>query len=257
MLSRRRLLALAALAAGSPRLVVGEAPETPAARARAFLRARFDPTLGLLPEYEGATVAWLYHDNYLAAKALDASDPAIARRVREAIAGYGETRSGKVEILFDEAPSPLPFRVPVLVDVAKVGRIQVRTERLTDRVHRDWRSYADLLLYDAIARRKAEPGAANASLGAAVALWDGVGLRDRVVAKQGIYATYKLALLVLAARKLGRTLAEEAAVLARMVGTQGPSGGFVTDYGPDGRPRGLANVETTCLCLFALEAAAG
>jgi hypothetical protein len=255
MPSRRRVLALAALAAVTPRFVVGDASGPPVHRARAFLRELFDPALGLLPEYVGAKVAWLYHDNYLAAKALDASDPDLARRIRETIAAYGEARSGKVEILFDEAPDPLPLRVPDLVDVARAGAIQIRTERVTDRVQRDWRSYADLLLYDAIARREAEPGAARASLDAALALWDGVGLKDRVVAKQGIYATYKLALLVLAGRKLGRPVPMEAAALDRLRAMQAAPGGFVTDYTPEGAPRGLANVETTCLALFALEAA--
>jgi hypothetical protein len=46
-------------------------PSTPpeaTAKARTFLAGLFDPELGLLPEYRGATVYWLFHDNYLAAK---------------------------------------------------------------------------------------------------------------------------------------------------------------------------------------------
>jgi hypothetical protein len=42
--------------------------EDAAARGRRFLSDLFDPTLGLLPEYKGAKVYWLYHDNYRAAK---------------------------------------------------------------------------------------------------------------------------------------------------------------------------------------------
>ena len=39
-----------------------------AEKGRQFLVDMFDATLGLLPEFRGASVYWLYHDNYLAAK---------------------------------------------------------------------------------------------------------------------------------------------------------------------------------------------
>ena len=38
-----------------------------ASNGRKFLAHLFDQSLGLLPEYEGAKVYWLYHDNYLVA----------------------------------------------------------------------------------------------------------------------------------------------------------------------------------------------
>ena len=45
-------------------------------RATAFLVGLFDPELGLLPEYAGASRYWLFHDNYLAAKVLAENVPA-------------------------------------------------------------------------------------------------------------------------------------------------------------------------------------
>jgi hypothetical protein len=33
---------------------------------------------------------------------------------------------------------------------------------------------------------------------------------------------------------------------------QSPAGGWITDYDREGKARGLANVETTCLVLMAL-----
>src|SRR6185369_12462719 len=83
-------------------------------RGERFLAALFDPALDLLPEYRGAKVYWLYHDNYLAARALAWSEPELARRISSAIARYGVRASGKIEIVYGEARDPLPFRVPEL-----------------------------------------------------------------------------------------------------------------------------------------------
>ena len=56
-----------------------------ASKGRRFLGSLFDPTLDLLPEYRGARVYWLYHDNYLAAKTLRASHPELSGRIEKAI----------------------------------------------------------------------------------------------------------------------------------------------------------------------------
>jgi len=54
----------------------GAAPPTEAIqKGRTFLVNLMDPDLGLLPEYRGASVYWLFHDNYLAAKVLAQSYP--------------------------------------------------------------------------------------------------------------------------------------------------------------------------------------
>jgi hypothetical protein len=49
-----------------------------------FLTNLLDPALDLLPEYSGAKVYWLYHDNYLAAKLLEGPRTDLARRIRSA-----------------------------------------------------------------------------------------------------------------------------------------------------------------------------
>ena len=65
--------------------------------AASFLVGLFDPTLDLLPEFRGASIYWLYHDNYLAAKVLEKTNPDVARRVVKAIHGFGVKESGKIE----------------------------------------------------------------------------------------------------------------------------------------------------------------
>jgi hypothetical protein len=136
-------------------------------RGRRFLASMFDPALGLLPEFRGSRVCWLYHDNYLAAKVLDRTEPDLTRKVRET--------------------------------------------------------------------------------------WDGTGFKDRVNRKGGHYATYKLALALIAASRLNRHPTTEEKIVERMLAVQHSDGGFVTDYNDQGRTVGMANVETTSLAVMALD----
>jgi hypothetical protein len=259
----RRLLAAVVLGASLAVLGPLRAAEPddwiPAAveRGERFLEALLDPAVDLLPEYRGARVYWLYHDNYLAARALAWTKPDVARRIETAIERHGVRGSGKIEIVHGEAREPLPFRVPELVTVASAGGREIRTERLLARVEERWEAYADLLLLSALARAVAEPAAARRDLDRALAMWDEKGLLDPAVKPHGIYSTYKLALLLVTAQRLGADLPMRGAVLARLRELQSPEGGWITDYMPDGSPSGLANVETTCLVLLALEAAGG
>ena len=68
----------------------------------------------------------------------------------------------------------------------------------------------------------------------------------------GIYATYKLALYLIAADRLKIPAPHREEVIARLLAMQSSDGGWKTDY-KDGKPVGLANVETTCLSLLALQ----
>src|SRR5262245_46708909 len=65
-----------------------------------FLTNLFDPSLELLPEYHGAKVYWLFHDNYLAAKLLAEKQPELATKIQASLRRFGGTHSGKIEILF-------------------------------------------------------------------------------------------------------------------------------------------------------------
>src|SRR5574341_804210 len=112
---------------------VNASPSVPESLRRAdrFLVGLFDSYLDLLPEYFGAKVYWLYHDNYLASKLLDKSQPQIAEHIRRSIRSYGITNSGKIELLFGEAATPLSFHQPELVTVKQRDGVLIRTEVLT------------------------------------------------------------------------------------------------------------------------------
>ncbi|MGD9646813.1 MAG: twin-arginine translocation signal domain-containing protein [Pirellulales bacterium] len=224
-------------------------------RGHRFLLGLFDPVVELLPEYRGADVYWLYHDNYLAAKVLADTDQEMAARIERSIRRHGATASGKIEILFDESPRGFPFRQYELNEVARIkGRI-IKTEIVTGEPFAGWREYVDLLLLAAIFKAGNDRDLAGArhDFAAAMGKWDGRGFRDRVTQKSGLYATYKLALALLAAARLRERPAALESVLTALLAQQADDGGWITDYNAEGERVGLANVETTSLAVLAID----
>lgn len=224
---------------------------------REFLVRLLDPEFQLLPEFRGHHVYWLYHDNYLAAKVLSRSNPELSNQILTAIKRYGVRKSGKVEILFGEAERPLPFRSFQLVDVKRQQGKLIRTERVTERRMSGWKAYADLLFFAAIAER--DLALANQHFTTGIAMWDGKGISDAATRAHGIYPTYKLALAILAAQRLGPKASKQipdalvTQLKAMQVKQGNDAGGWITDYKRNGKPIGKANVETSCLAIMALE----
>jgi hypothetical protein len=226
-----------------------------AARGRKFLVGLFDPAVELLPEYRGASVYWLYHDNYLAAKVLAPHDKPLADKIAASIRRRGVTASGKIEILFDESPQGFPFRQYELTEIARVGERIIKTEVVTGEPFKGWREYADLLLLAAIfkAKENQDSDGAKQDLTSALATWDGRGFRDQVTKKTGLYATYKLALALIAAARVKMRPPAHEQILAALLAQQADEGGWITDYDAEGNRIGLANVETTSLAVLAIE----
>ncbi len=218
---------------------------------RSFLSGLRDAELGLLPEFAGHPVFWLFHDNYLAAKVLDSTQPDEAAAIRQTITRHGVTKSGKIELLFGEAE--LPLHRYELRDVATVGKKVIRSEFTMEALTGGVEHYADLLFFTAIAEKDAARG--RAAHEAAMAMWDGTGFRDAVVELASRYATYKLGLALISMQKYGDTAGSRSALVSRLLSLQGSSGGWITDYRADGKAVGQANVETTSLAILGLEAA--
>ena len=221
-------------------------------KGESFLTNLFEPGLDLLPEYRGAKVYWLYHDNYLAAKVLKSPRPDLAARIEAAIRRFGVTNSGKIELLFNEAPNAFPFHTYQLLDVTNIAGKSIRTERIMDELLKGWDAYADLLLMAAIVKAETAPDEAKGYFSKAVGFWDGRGFVDPAFKHRNVYATYKLALAIMCADALNQTLPFRSEALQQLKKLQSPSGGWITDYDRGGKPRGMANVETTCLALLAL-----
>ena len=222
-------------------------------RGRRFLEGLFDPVVNLLPEYRGAKVYWLFHDNYLAAKVLAHDNRDLAYKIRTAIRGFGVDHSGKIEILFAEAKHPLPFRQYDLQEVARIGSKVIKTEIVTDTVLQDWQEYADLLFLAAIA--ETDRTKAHQHLTDGLKLWDGTGFKDQAGGEDHHYATYKLALSLIASSRLKVKPEPRSAIIERLLALQAKDGGWITDYNSKRQPLGRANVETTCLAILGLNAA--
>ena len=223
-------------------------------KGRTFLVSLLDPDLGLLPEYRGANVYWLFHDNYLAAKVLTVSHPRTARTIMAAIHREGVHKSGKIEMIFGEAEKPLPFRQYQLIDVRRTTNKVLRTEVVTDRVLEGWKEYADLLLMACIS--EGSQPAAREYWDAAMRLWDGKGFLDAAARNDRRYSTYKLGLALLAANHLSPPIKPPAGLLDKVLALQDNSGGWITDYDAAAKRIGLANAETTCLVILGIEASA-
>ena len=237
---------------GGAALTAGDDIAQRVQRGESFLTNLFDTRLQLLPEYRGSSTYWLFHDNYLAAHVLANTRPDLSHRIRSTLAQFVVTNSGKIEIVFGEARQPLPFRTYLLTNVAVIDGKTIRTELVTTNILSGWTEYADLLLLASLAQATSAPAEARKNFGKAVAMWDGEGFKDRAAKHSGIYATYKLALYVIAAHRLKVAAPHRDQVIARLLAMQSLDGGWKTDY-KEGKPVGLANVETTCLSLIALQ----
>ncbi len=255
-IARRTLLGLAALTLVRPLAALADdRHEAAARRGRAFLAGLLDAGLGLLPEFRGARVYWLSHDNELAARVLESSHPEVAATLHAALRREGLDRSdGKMRLIATGVAPPglFPLRQYELTTVRAVDGKTIRTEVVTDRPLPGWDRYTDLLLYAALA--DPDPARARRHWLAALALWDGHGFRDPAGREQGLYATYKLALARIVARRLDAVAELPAGLVDRLLALQAESGGWITDYRADGTPVGLANVETTGLAILALQA---
>lgn len=244
---------------GLSSLALGTEPisdlEGAAKRGRDFLVGLYDDDVQLLPEFRGHHVYWLYHDNYLVTKVLKQSHPDLSATIEKAIRAHGENQSGKIEILFGESKTPLPFRHYSLVDLHRDDNRTIRTERVTERAMLGWEAYADLRLLAAIALVDEDNVAAKKNFAAAFRMWksDCRGFADAVVKTRDIYATYKLALAVIAADRLGELDKLPDGLVEQLIRMQSESGGWITDYKSDGTPVGKANVETSCLAVLAID----
>jgi len=139
-----------------------------------------------------------------------------------------------------------------LTNVSVIEGKTIRTEIVTTNILKGWEQYADLAMLRSLAQAKSAPSDARKDFDKAVAMWDGEGFNDAATRHSNIYATYKLALYLIAADRLHISVPHREEVIARLIAMQSTEGGWITDY-QKGKPVGLANVETTCLSLLALE----
>jgi len=229
------------------------------------LLAGYDPALNLIRESPNANphIYWLFSDNYLASLALRDAEAETSSAIQTALVSYQYSHSERWKALEGQVVSADLFAMGVTAaDITEKEGKLIRTEVPDPQIHmEDWQEYADRLLMGAINASNRDDGEEGLSLfEKAQEMFDGSGLADKVFEEDGYYATYKLALYLLAADKLNIHLPERQDVESLLLSLQEKNpdsnrfGGIYTEYDGDGKPlpHTDTNTETTSLVFLAL-----
>ncbi|MFA4720141.1 hypothetical protein [Pyrococcus kukulkanii] len=242
-----------------------QAPTPDTSAMRTFLQSQYVPEVGLLrasvTSYPDNETIWLANDNILAVRALKLLNSTLWRNVSRSLATYGVSYNGRVDPLLGR---PLDgFYCPEVKTLGRVnsGRFNATfTLKLETAnrscVMRDWRSYADLVVYGALSDiLQGKRDEAFRLYFRLLSMWDGNGFRDR--AFSGVYQSYKCALFVYLYRALGepgegRSVYLSCSRILTML--QSKDGRIVAGYKvKNGRiiPIGDPNTETTSVTAIA------
>lgn len=219
-----------------------------------FLRARYNPTIGLLNESPEVAPHhfWLSNDNALAAFTFDQlGDVEMSATLAKSILRYGSRSNGLIEVLWGETVDFPPY-VADVKNIAQLGDDVVLQEMHTSGTRfEDWREYADLCFWGALNNyRQGRWVEAREIYAACMRFYDGLGFRDK--AFDGRYETYKLALALYVGNVIEVEMPEAGEIRTALVAMQSTEGGFYTHYWDIYRPDGDANTETTSLAVLAL-----
>jgi hypothetical protein len=148
---------------------------------------------------------------------------------------------------------PTPNRTTTILTLHSDDYI-VKTEVCNGTIMPNWQEYTDRLLYMALSCFwQGNNTAANPYFNNATDTWDGIGINDTATKAEGLYATYKLALLLYTSKVLGERLPFENELVKRLWSLQqGSDGGIVTNYYANGTLVGDANTETTSIVIIAV-----
>ena len=148
---------------------------------------------------------------------------------------------------------PTPNRAPTILTLHSDDYI-VKTEVCNGTIMPNWQEYTDRLLYMALSCFwQGNNTAANPYFNSATDTWDGIGISDSATKADGLYATYKLALLLYTSKVLGERLPFEFELVKRIWSLQRESdGGIITNYYANGTLVGDANTETTSIVIIAV-----
>jgi len=241
-----------------------------------ILNYTYNSTLNLCKETRSSNVYWLVSDNLWAWKALKLANISglsnaaeagiVANEIRAKLmylAGFyglpidaaGLPKSYAHEAVIGDVVLP-PYRTDVNCTLYRNDFVLNMTMR-NGIVMEDWMHYADLLLYASLSNHwLGNYSQALTYYNMAVGIWNetSVGIQDVVANLRGTYETYKLALLLLTSKVLGKKLSFESQLVDRIWQLQRDDGGIITHYMANGTavPGADANTETTSLVIMAM-----
>ena len=231
-----------------------------------FVKSMYNSTIGLCSEAPTAAPNnyWVVSDNLWAYKALESYSPEISNAIKSKLIELTEAYnlpkdaqglpiSYKHEAVIGDTV-PTPFNTTVQYTLYSNG-YALKTEIANSTVTmQDWQEYADLLLFVSLSKHwEGKDNEAITLFNKAKDMWDGIGIYDKATKTDGIYATYKLGLLLYTSKVLGIKLDFETQLIATIWKMQDKTtGGIITGYKPNGTPFGDANTETTTITIIAL-----
>lgn len=257
------VVAAASLSSSCSSRSIAETIETPSALESAepdvlaavgFLQSLYDTEVGLIPMSDGGSmevqgtkyplyrIFWIYSDNFLASKALEPHDRHLSEALAWKIRRFGLPLPGYWEALFCK-PIPEPPKVARILILKMAPGHVIQSEDHNDGPPLEG-NYADVSIYRAVRLRD------QSHLETARQMWDGIGLWDDATQADGLYASYKLALLLIGAKVLQADLPERSDIEAQLWSMQQTNGGITTFYDEDGAPKGTASTETTSLAIL-------
>ena len=216
------------------------------AKALAFIKSMYNPSVGMLLEAPGFDRYWLWSDQLLGQLILKAVDPALAAKIETKMLSY------KIPMKNLWATLDPKYRN----NFSAGGTKEIKVSGTSNIWYSDYggsnipcTSHADVAFLTAIhLHYSGDKNGALSCYNAGKSMWDGRGMKDRGQIT-GDYAVYKVALGLLAQKILN----------APPIGIPGnyfdkfqaSNGGITTDL-TGGVPKGSQNIETTFAVLVAL-----
>lgn len=227
-----------------------------------YFRAVFNNEIGLMLEapHVKPNWFWLWIDNWLAYHAIQKhgaiTDEEFLKKLKAGLDKHKfKVDHYRVEVLWGKIVSDMWLK-PLKITLKEYGERKVRTEYCYGEPIEGWNQYADLCFLASI--NYANMGnwlMSHWYFWKGRWMWDGKGFNDKITKEVGYYATYKLALYLLASKRV-RTIFKIDSEAKEIIGKmQGTSGGIYTDYTKEFKiphPEVDTNTETTAFCLLAL-----
>ncbi len=219
-----------------------------------YLRSQINTEIWLLREAPevAPNIYWITNDNSLAGYVFylyGYTD--ISKNIQNSIQEYGSINNNFIEVVYGKVIDfPPSIAEPVLVN--SINQAEVWNE-LHDSgpVFEDWQEYANLGFMGALNYNSlGDFDLARDQVKQTMQMFNGIGFHDKSF--DGNYETYKLALALYSANKIGVELDNSKELTELLIKMQNENGGFHTHYDENLEPLGDTNTETTAFALLAL-----
>lgn len=228
-----------------------------------YVRNHFNEKLGLTYEsedmgiqtisglnYSHNQIYYLYSDNLLVTWAIKPYELQISNKINQTIRSYNIPESRFFEVLFGK-PIPTNISTGVQLVIEQYADKIIMVEFHNSSTPLLWEQYGDTLIYQSLNMYlRGNMTGAEYYFNKAYRMWDGKGIYDFTTQKDGIYANYKLALILYASKVLSLPIGNYTQIEERLWSMQQVNGGITSLADLNGNSIGSANTETTAMALL-------